>query len=257
MASTTINLVGNGDASVVHTYNVAQLGAIATTILQPAQKYALILSNASDYARLTDGDVTSDQNYALTYSEGFSMVGSGHIDTLDDGATWLVEPQIPAVQISVSPVDVVPPSVSLTCTPTELLAVAGQVSTCTVTVSAPSTTDTPINLNLPATNPGYTTTCTSPLVIPANATQASCTITAVANTTPNAPDVIADVSVAPPTTPDAYTVEGDAAQVTIRSDDVVVPPAAPTPVPTLGAVGLVSLVSVMGFIGLRHSRKSV
>lgn len=39
-------------------------------------------------------------------------------------------------------------------------------------------------------------------------------------------------------------------------DPIVVPPAAPTPVPTLGAVGLVSLVSVMGWVGLRRSRKS-
>lgn len=38
-------------------------------------------------------------------------------------------------------------------------------------------------------------------------------------------------------------------------DPIVVPPAAPTPVPTLGAVGLVSLVSVMGWVGLRRSRK--
>ncbi|ULR90270.1 hypothetical protein [Comamonas sp. B21-038] len=150
----------------------------------------------------------------------------------------------------------VPPTATLTCTPTELLAVAGQVSTCTVTLSAPSTTDTPINLTLPATNPGYTTTCTSPLVVPANATQAACTITAVANTTPGAPDVTADLAIAPPTTPDAYTVEGPAAQITIRSNGTVVPPANPTPVPTLGAAALVSLVSVMGLLGLRRTRKS-
>ncbi|WP_312525146.1 hypothetical protein [Comamonas sp.] len=159
--------------------------------------------------------------------------------------------------MSVSPVDpVVPPTATLPCNPTELLAVAGQVSTCTVTLSAPSTTDTPINLTLPAANPGFTTTCTSPLVVPANATQAACTITAVANTTPGAPDVTADLAIAPPTTPDAYTVEGPAAQITIRSNGTVVPPANPTPVPTLGAAALVSLVSVMGLLGLRRTRKS-
>ncbi len=257
LASTSISLEGNGDASVVHTYNVAQLGAIATTVLEPATKYALLLSNASGYARLTDGDTVSDQNYALTYSQGFSTVGTGYVDTIDNGTTWDYDPQIPAVRISVTTVDeVVPPTATLTCTPTELLAVAGQVSTCTVTLSAPSATDTPINLTLPATNPGYTTTCTSPLVVPANATQAACTITAVANTTPGAPDVTADLAIAPPTTPDAYTAEGPAAQITIRSEGTVVPPVTtPTPVPTLGTVGLVSLASVMGLLGLRRSRK--
>ncbi len=255
LASTTIELLGSGEATTEITYNVAQLGTIATTAMQPNQKYALILSNASAYAGLTDGSGSFE--FDMTYSEGFSLAGLGSIDSDDAGATWQDEPTIPAFRMSVSPVDpVVPPTATLTCTPTELLAVAGQVSTCTVTLSAPSTTDTPINLTLPAANPGYTTTCTSPLVVPANATQAACTITAVANTTPGAPDVTADLAIAPPTTPDAYTAEGPAAQITIRADDTAVPPVTnPTPVPTLGTVGLVSLVSVMGLLGLRRSRK--
>lgn len=255
LASISINMLGSGEATTEHTYGIAQLGAIATTTLEAGQRYALILSNASDYAGLTDGD--SDPSYVLTYSQGFSAAGVGVINSNDSGATWADQPTTPAFRLTIVPVDpVTPPTATLTCTPTELLAVAGQVSTCTVTLSAPSTTDTPINLTLPATNPGYTTTCTSPLVVPANATQASCTITAVANTTPGAPDVTADLAIAPPTTPDAYTVEGPAAQITIRSNGTVVPPANPTPVPTLGAAALVSLVSVMGLLGLRRTRKS-
>ncbi len=255
LASTAINLLGTGEETVVHTYDAAQLGPIAAITLEANQKYALILSNASGDAGLTDGD--GNPAFTLTYSEGFSAAGIGNIDSDDNGATWNDEFTIPAVRITVVTVDpVVPPTATLTCTPTELLAVAGQVSTCTVTLSAPSTTDTPINLTLPATNPGYTTTCTSPLVVPANATQAACTITAVANTTPGAPDVTADIAIAPPTTPDAYTVEGPAAQIIIRSNGTVVPPANPTPVPTLGAAALVSLVSVMGLLGLRRTRKS-
>ncbi|MEJ5127469.1 hypothetical protein WH367_15600 [Comamonas sp. MYb21] len=39
-------------------------------------------------------------------------------------------------------------------------------------------------------------------------------------------------------------------------DPIVVPPTAPTPVPTLGAVGALSLVSVIGWLGLRRTRKS-
>lgn len=252
LASTTIDMLGTPAATDVLTYSAAQLGAIATTTLLAGQKYALILSNASDVAGLTNDD---NNDNAYTYAAGFSTAGNGYVESTNSGTSWQPQGGTPAFRLTIAPIV---PNVSITCTPTELLATAGQVSTCTVTISDSPTTDTPINLTLPAINPGYTTTCTSPLVIAANATQASCTITAVANTTPGAPDVVATIAVAPPTTEDAYTVEGDAAQVTIRADDVVVPPvAAPTPVPTLGTVGLVSLVSVMGLLGLRRSRKSV
>lgn len=254
LASTSVNIQGTTAVTDVMTYDVAQLGSIATTTLQAGQKYALILSNASDFVGVTNDDTAQN---AYTFGGGFGVAGEGHAESSDNGATWVNQTGTPAFRLTVVPFEeVVPPTATLTCTPTELLAVVGQVSTCTVTLSAPSTTDTPINLTLPATNPGYTTTCTSPLVVPANATQAACTITAVANTTPGAPDVTADLAIAPPTTPDAYTVEGPAAQITIRSNGTVVPPANPTPVPTLGAAALVSLVSIMGLLGLRRTRKS-
>lgn len=258
LASASLQIVYSADGANLsaNTYTAAQLGTIPTTTLQANKKYALIFSNATNAPMaLSDYNIGN----AYTYGGGFSVAASGYVETLDSGATWTVNDSVtPAIKLTVVPLaDVVPPTATLACTPTELLAVAGQVSTCTVTLSTPSTTDTPINLTLPATNPGYTTTCTSPLVVPANATQASCTITAVANTTPGAPDVIADIAIAPPTTPDAYTVEGPAAQITIRSSDTGVPPVtAPTPVPTLGTVGLVSLVSVMGLLGLRRTRKT-
>ncbi|WP_312462651.1 hypothetical protein [Comamonas sp.] len=256
LASTTLNMIGGGSSvsTTVHTYSAADLGAIATTTLQAGQKYALIMSNSSLPVGITNDDLNDN---AYTYAGGFSAVLNGDIGLFSDAQGWDQSDGTLAFSMTVVPfADPVPPTATLTCTPTELLAVAGQVSTCTVTLSAPSTTDTLINLTLPATNPGYTTTCTSPLVVPANATQATCTITAVANTTPGAPDVTADLAIAPPTTPDAYTVEGPAAQITIRSNGTVVPPANPTPVPTLGAAALVSLVSVMGLLGLRRTRKS-
>lgn len=189
LASTTINMVGSAAVTDVITYNASQLGAIATTTLPAGQKFALILSNASDISGLTDDD---NNDNAYTFAAGFSAAGNGHVESTNSGTSWQPQGGTPAFSLTVAPVV---PGVSITCTPSELLAVAGQVSTCTVTISDASTTDTPINLNLPPANPGYTTTCTSPLVIPANATQASCTITAVANATPNAPDVVADISV--------------------------------------------------------------
>jgi len=255
LASTTLNMIGGGSAvsTTVHTYSAADLGAIATTTLQAGQKYALIMSNSSAPTGITNDDLTEN---AFTYGGGFSAVLNGNIGQFSNAQGWDQNNGTLAFSMTVVPfAEPVPPTATLVCTPTELLATAGQVATCTVTLSAPSTTDTPINLTLPATNPGFTTTCTSPLVVPANATQATCTITAVANTTPNAPDVIADIAIAPPTTPEAYTVEGAAAQITIRSN-AVVPPGTATPVPTLGTVGLVSLVSVMGLLGLRRSRKA-
>lgn len=240
--------------TTVHTYSAADLGAIATTTLLAGQKYGLIMSNSSEPMGITNDDTREN---AYIYAGGFSAVLNGNIGQFSNAQGWDRNDGTLAFSMTVVPfADAVPPTATLTCTPTELLAVAGQVSTCTVTLSAPSTTDTPINLTLPAANPGFTTTCTSPLVVPANATQAACTITAVANTTPGAPDVTAELAIAPPTTPDAYTVDGPAAQITIRADDTAVPPVTnPTPVPTLGTVGLVSLASVMGLLGLRRSRK--
>ncbi len=151
------------------------------------------------------------------------------------------------------------PEASVVCTPAELSDTANQVATCTVTLTAAPTADLPINLVLPAANPRYTTTCASPLVVPANATQASCTITATPNTTAGDGDVTAELAIAPPTTADAYTPAGPAAQVLIKDagDTTTQPPATLKQVPTLGSFGLAALAALMGAVGLRRSRKTV
>nr|WP_312989154.1 autotransporter outer membrane beta-barrel domain-containing protein [Comamonas koreensis] len=152
------------------------------------------------------------------------------------------------------------PEASVVCTPAELSDTANQVATCTVTLTAAPTADLPINLVLPAANPRYTTTCASPLVVPANATQALCTITAMPNTTAGDGDVSLELAIAPPTTADAYTPAGPAAQVLVKdAGDTTQPPVTgtPTPVPTLGSFGLAALAALMGLLGLRRSRNTV
>ncbi|TDS83674.1 IPTL-CTERM sorting domain-containing protein [Comamonas sp. JUb58] len=141
LASTPISMVGTSAATDVITYNATQLGAIATTTLQSGQKYALILSNASAFAGVTNDDNTQN---GYTFAGGFSVAGDGHAESTDNGATWHTQGGTPAFRMTVVPFE-----------------------------------------------------------------------------------------------------------------DVVVPPiTAPTPVPGLGATGLVSLVSIMGFMGLRRARKS-
>ncbi|MEJ5030353.1 IPTL-CTERM sorting domain-containing protein [Comamonas sp. MYb69] len=151
------------------------------------------------------------------------------------------------------------PEASVVCTPAELSDTANQVATCTVTLTAAPTADLPINLVLPAANPRFTTTCASPLVVAANATQASCTITATPNTTAGDGDVSLELAIAPPTTADAYTPAGPAAQVLIKDagDTTTQPPATLKQVPTLGSLGLAALAALMGAVGLRRSRKTV
>ncbi|MEJ5149529.1 hypothetical protein [Comamonas sp. MYb396] len=142
LASTTVNVDGTAAVTEVTTYSAAQLGAIATTTLQANQKYALILSNASESTGFTNDDATTN---AYTFQGGFGPIGSGHVGTRDGGATWEMNEGTLAYSMTVIPYE----------------------------------------------------------------------------------EVI-----------------------------VVEPPAAPTPVPALGAMGLVSLVSVMGWVGLRRARKS-
>lgn len=146
------------------------------------------------------------------------------------------------------------PEVSVACSPSELTDAVNQVSTCTVTLSSPSAQDMSVNLNLPTTNPRYTTSCVTPVTVAANATSVSCTISAVANTTPNDGSVTAQLSVAPPALADAYIVTGSPAQVLIKDDDA--PPAAgATPVPSLGVFGLIGLSSLFAIFGISRCRK--
>ena len=147
------------------------------------------------------------------------------------------------------------PEVSVACSPSELTDAVNQVSTCTVTMSSPSAQDMSVNLNLPTTNPRYTTSCVTPVTVAANATSVSCTITAVANTTPNDGSVTAQLSVAPSTLADAYIVTGSPAQVVIKDDDDAAPVVGATPVPSLGVLGLICLSSLFAIFGISRCRK--
>ncbi|WP_230771226.1 autotransporter outer membrane beta-barrel domain-containing protein [Comamonas koreensis] len=147
------------------------------------------------------------------------------------------------------------PEVSIACTPTQLSDADNQVATCTVTLAAAQETDLPINLNLPTDSPRYTSTCTTPLVVAANSSSATCTITAVPNTTPNDGNVTAQLSVAPPTVPDAYVAAGAPAQVVIMDADTTRPPTNRPAIPTVGPLGLALMGVLIGIMGLVRCRK--
>lgn len=151
------------------------------------------------------------------------------------------------------------PNISLVCAPSTLVDAADQVSTCTVTSDVQAgSAGISVNLTPPASSPRFTTSCASALTIPAGGTTATCTITATANTVVGDGDVVANLAIAAPTAPGDYAVIGSPAQVTITDNDVAPPqPAAPTPVPALGGVGLLLLSGVVaGSMGLMRRRKS-
>lgn len=151
------------------------------------------------------------------------------------------------------------PNVSLVCAPSTLVDAADQVSTCTVTSDVQAgSAGISVNLTPPASSPRFTTSCASALTIPAGGTTATCTITATANTVVGDGDVVANLAIAAPTALGDYAVTGSPAQVTITDDDVAPPqPAAPTPVPALGGVGLLLLSGVVaGSMGFMRRRKS-
>lgn len=140
------------------------------------------------------------------------------------------------------------PVAGITCSPTVLTDSDNQVATCTVALDGPAPAGgLAVQLGLPATNPRYTTTCTSPLNIAAGATMATCTITATANTTPSDGNVVAIISVLPGP---GYGLGAASAQVTVNDDDLS---SAIAPVPTLNA-WLLMLLS-LGLCGLAWRRR--
>lgn len=146
-----------------------------------------------------------------------------------------------------------PPQVSVACLPTEITDSPAQTSTCTVTSTLPAATGgLNVNLGLPSSNPRYSTNCTSPLLIAAGATSATCTITATANTVVGDGDVVAALSMAPPSNANDYTVTGAPAQVTVKDDDKASPqvttPAAP--VPSLNSLATLLLSLIFAAFGL-------
>jgi T5SS/PEP-CTERM-associated repeat protein/autotransporter-associated beta strand protein len=211
---------------------------------------------------------------------GYLQVGSFRYDLVKTGNHWYLVNESRAESA---------PVVGVVCTPAELSDAAGQVATCKVSLNAALTSDLSVNLALPAASARYTTTCSSPIVVPANATEASCTITSVPNNTANDGDVTATLAIAPPTVADAYTVNGPAAQVLIKDKDKTGGDngggdngggdngggngggdngggngggdngggtAVPHKVPTMGAVGLMAMASVLGLLGVRRTRSS-
>ncbi len=186
-----------------------------------------------------------------TYSFSVMAIDSAVQPTLALKAVHVAE-QTFTIVITAAPV----PQASVACAPSELTDSANQVSTCTVTLSPAPTQATSINLVLPAGSPRYSTSCVSPITIAANETTATCTITATENTVAGDGNVTAELSIAPPTVADAYSVSGSPAQVVIKDDDKPAVAAA-TPVPTLGDIGLLLLSGLIaGSMGFMRRRKS-
>jgi len=179
-----------------------------------------------------------------TYSFSVMAIDSAVQPTLALKAVHVAE-QTFTIVITAAPV----PQASVACTPSELTDSANQVSTCTVTLSPAPTQAISINLVLLAGSPRYSTSCVSPITIAA--------ITATENTVAGDGNVTAELSIAPPTVADAYSVSGSPAQVVIKDDDKPAVAAA-TPVPTLGGIGLLLLSGlVAGSIGVMRRRKSI
>ncbi|WP_460555034.1 autotransporter outer membrane beta-barrel domain-containing protein [Comamonas piscis] len=231
--SATEKLVVNGDTSGTTVLNIANLGGSGAPTI-------------GNGILVVQVDGASNGTFSLP-APGYLEVGGFRYLLVKTGNNWyLSNSELPEA----SPIEA-----SVACTPSQLGGSAGLVATCTVSLNAAQGVDTPINLNLPATSPRYTTTCGSPIVVAANATQASCTITAVPSTSPNDGDVMAELSIAPPSVADAYAASGAPAQVQILGKDSSRPGAGAHAVPTMGTVGLVAMASLMGLIGLRRSRK--
>ena len=229
--SATERLVINGDSSGTTTLNIHNLGGAGA----PTSGTGILVVQVAG---------ASNGTFSLP-APGYVEAGGFHYVLVKAGNNWYLQTETRAEALA--------PEASVSCTPAELTDTENQVSSCTVSLNAPAALDFSINLNVPAASPRYTTTCTSPMLIAANASHASCTITATPNTTANDGDVLVDLSIAPPTVADAYTVAGPAAQVLIK--DAGATRAAPTPVPSLGALGLVSLASLMAVLGMRRTRK--
>lgn len=227
--SATEKLVINGDSSGTTTLHVSNLGGTG----------ALTTDNGILLVQVAGA---SNGTFSLP-APGYVEAGEFHYALVKVGNHWYLQTETRTETLA--------PEASVICTPAELTDTENQVSTCTVTLNTLHTSELSLNLNVPAANPRYTTSCVSPLLMPANATQASCTITATPNTTADDGDVVAELSVAPPTVADAYTVAGPAAQVLIKDANAT----APTPVPSLGALGLVSLASLMAVLGMRRTRQ--
>ncbi|WP_312834575.1 autotransporter outer membrane beta-barrel domain-containing protein [Comamonas sp.] len=259
--SPTELLVVNGDTSGTTTLNITNVGGTGA----PTSGLGIMVVQVNG---------ASNGTFRLP-APGYLQAGSFRYDLVKTGNHWYLVSEARAESA---------PAVGVVCTPAELSDAAGKVATCKVSLNAALTSDLSVNLALPAASARYTTTCSSPIVVPAHATEASCTITAVPNNTANDGDVTATLAIAPPTVADAYTVNGPAAQVLIKDKDKTGGDngggdngggngggdngggngggdngggtAVPHKVPTMGAVGLMAMASVLGLLGVRRTRQS-
>ncbi len=237
-------LIVNGNAMGLTTLNITNLGGAGA---QTTGNGILVVQVAG----------TSFGDFELP-EPGYIQAGGFRYSLAKVGNNWYLQ--------SEEQLEAAAPAASVVCDPSELNGAEGLVATCKVSLSAAATADLPINLTLPATHPRYTTTCSSPITVPANATEASCTITAAASEGANGPDVTAVLAIAPPTVADAYTITGPAAEVLIKAVEGREGGgdngggdngggAVPHKVPTMGAVGLMAMASILSLLGLRRVRK--
>lgn len=251
------NYIGNGGVMAMNTVLGTDNSATQTLVVNgdTSGTTTLSINNMGGIGAPTSGNGILVVEVAGASNGVFSLPAPGYLDVGEwryflakVGNHWYLQTR--------SRESVSAPEASVTCTPTELLDSDNQVATCTVTLSAPLDSDLPINLNLPAKSPRYTSTCASPLIIAANTTTASCSITAVANITPNDGDVTAQLSVAPPSVTDAYVASGVTAQIVIKDATAQRPNGKRPAIPTLSSFGLVAMALLLGVIGLSRSRKS-
>ncbi|WP_166656599.1 IPTL-CTERM sorting domain-containing protein [Comamonas sp. JUb58] len=161
-----------------------------------------------------------------------------------------------AAEVTIRNDDVaVTPVVNLSCTPSSLVDSAGQVATCTISLSAAAPAGgSSISLSPPTGSTRYTSSCSSPVLIAAGATESSCTITATPNTVVGDGSVTALVQLL--ASPGYALGPNSQAGVQVNDDDSpIVNPGDAKRVPTLGpwALGWMALLmAVAGALWLRR-----
>lgn len=182
--------------------------------------------------------------------------GSAVTNTIVDGTDFTVSGTTTAgtnAQATLAcPAPPTPPVASVSCTPDTLVDAAGQSAICAITLNVSQPGDLAVNLQPPASNPRYQSSCQNTIVIPAGATSATCSVTATANTESGDGDVTATLSILDAA---AYTVGVRSDSVAIKNDDQVLPPSTPAPVPSLSEwtlLGLSLSVAALGLVRIRR-----
>lgn len=110
---------------------------------------------------------------------------------------------------------------TLECTPTALVDADDNIAVCTVTVDSEAPVGgLSIALQLPPTDPRFSTSCDSEITIAAGQTTAQCTITATPNTIPGDGDVTASIGLAEPASAADYVLgTAQESTISIQNDD--------------------------------------